>query len=143
MLITYSSRQWFLQGFYDPHNLDVHMQNPAVGFSPSGATMKAMLISGATPQTNVTDEESTTYFKNTASFIQGYGSLRLGDIVWDSNSTDTNYLWIASLQANFSDALSFPGQDSSYCVSASDVQYDSLHSSFHVIYSFFLDLDHS
>jgi hypothetical protein len=115
-----------LEGYYDINNYQVHQRKSASGFSPSGALMKAMLISGATPETNVTNEESTTYFTNShASFIQGYGSVRLGDTVWDENSTANNYLWIGSLQSNLSDALSYPGQDSTYCVKASNIQYDS------------------
>jgi hypothetical protein len=114
-----------LEGYYDINNYQVHQRNSASGFSPSGALMKAMLISGATPETNVTNEESITYFMNSASFIQGYGSVRLGDTVWDENSTADNYLWIGSLQSNLSDALSYPGQDSTYCVMASNIQYDS------------------
>jgi hypothetical protein len=119
------NRQWFLEGYYDINNYHTHQQNSASGFSPSGALMKAMLISGATPETNVTNEESITYFENSASFIQGYGSVKLGDTVWDENSTADNYLWIASLQTNLSDALSYPGQDSTYCVIAANIQYYS------------------
>jgi hypothetical protein len=123
--LNFVNRQWFLEGYYDVNHNQVHQRNSAAGFSPSGALMKAMLISGATPETNVTNEETTTYFKNSASFIQGYGSVRLGDTIWDENTIGDNYMWIASLQTNFSDALSYPGQDSTYCVMASNVQYDS------------------
>jgi hypothetical protein len=119
------NRQWFMEGYYDVNNYQVHQRNLPRGFSPSGVSMKAMLISGATPETNVTNEESSSYFKNAASFIQGYGSVRLGDTIWDENSIADNYLWIASLQTNFSDSLSYPGQDSTYCVTASNVKYDA------------------
>jgi hypothetical protein len=59
----------FLEGYYDINNYKVHQRNSASGFSPSGALMKAMLISGATPESNVTNQEATSYFKNSASFI--------------------------------------------------------------------------